>query len=344
MNRQIAIPVVGLLLICAASLLAYPRLSVEHAEPCKNCHFSPAGGGARTEYGNFTTAFNELTLPSTKKWLASQYRKPRVGELLILGFDVRYLAIDDGRIFRMQTDGFVTAEPLRNMFYHMRIGANGVTENYALMTFDDNKYSAKFGTFTPSFGLHVEDHKSFVRERTGNGAEVYLDGVSLSGEFAGVNLIAEAFNPNEQKVINLNLYRPGTLGAFSYLVGSSYRFTDEIGPDDFGLFPHAKSLYGGLAYDRFTAMGEMDVVGKGNDQIAMYASLVGRIEYGFYLVGEYNFFDPDRRLETGVDEYLRFSIDFYPMPFVQIRPSYTKYTRGFLDGEDLFFVQFHVGY
>ncbi|MBK7141631.1 MAG: hypothetical protein IPH75_06085 [bacterium] len=344
MKRPFAIPLSILILLTAASLWSYPRLTVEHAEPCKNCHFSPAGGGARTEYGNFTTAFNELTLPSTKKHLAAQYRKPRVGELLVLGFDMRYLALEDGRIFRMQTDGFVTVEPIKGMFYHLRFGASGVTENYALATFADNKYSAKFGTFLPSFGLHVDDHNAFIRSQTGNGPETYLDGVSLSAEYAEVNLIAEAFNPNEQKLFNFNIYRPGTIGPFSYLMGGSYRLTDEIGPDSFGLYPHAKSAYGGIAYDRFTAMGEIDVVGKGNDQVVVYGSLITRLEYGLYLIGEYNFFDGNRRLETGVDEFLRFSVDFYPVPFVQIRPSYTNYTRGLRDGEDEVFVQFHVGY
>jgi hypothetical protein len=344
MNKRMTLPIVSLLLICAASLLAYPRLSVEHAEPCKNCHFAAGGGGARTEYGNFTTAFNELTLPQTKKMMAAHYRKPRVGESLILGFDARYLVLDDGRVFRMQTDGFVTVEPLKNMFYHVRIGSVGVTENYALMTFADNKYSARFGTFTPSFGLHVEDHQAYIRSLTGNGPETYLDGASLSAAHLGFEAQVEAFNPNEQKVFNFNLYRPGTFGPLSYMVGGSYRITDEIGPNSFGAFPHAKAVYGGIAWDRFTAMGEIDVVGKGNDQFVAYGSLTTRIEYGLYLIGEYNFFDSNRRLETGVDEFLRFSVDLYPIPFFEIRPSYTSYTRGARDGEDQFFVQFHVGY
>ena len=344
MKTKRTIPIVVLLIISAASLLAFPRLSIEHAEPCKSCHFSPSGAGARTEYGNFTTGFNELTLPQTKKLLTAHYRKPRVGESLILGFDMRYLALDDGRIFRMQTDGFLTMEPIRNMFYHVRVGANGVTENYALLTFADNKYSARFGSFTPSFGLHNEDHNSFNRARTGNGPEVYLDGASLSAETGGVNLIAEAFNPNEQSIINLHAYRPGLLGPVSYMVGGSYRATEEIGPDNFGQFPHAKAIFGGVAWDRFTLMGEMDVVGKGNDQFVTYGNLTTRLEYGLYLVGEYNFFDSNRRIENGVDEFLRFSVDFYPIPFVQIRPSYTTYTRGTRDGEDEVFVQFHVGY
>lgn len=344
MNRSFIAILPAFLILGVATLAAYPRLSVEHSEPCKNCHFSPAGGGARTEYGNFATGLNELTLPSTKRWFASRYRKPRVGESVIVGFDLRYLALDDGRFFRMQTDGFVTLEPIKEMYYHMRIGDQGVTENYALLTLSDNTYSARIGTFTPSVGLHVEDHTAFIRERAGNGPEVYLDGLSLAAEVSGVNMIAEVFSPGEQAMVDFSAYRPGSFGPFGYLAGGSYRLTEEIGPDDFGLYPHLKSLYGGLAYDRLTALGEMEMIGKGNDQIAAYASLTGRIEYGLYLTAEYNFFDPNRRLETGVEEFWRFSVDFYPIPFLEIRPSYTTYTEGALDGTDQFFLQFHMGY
>ncbi|MCM2272221.1 MAG: hypothetical protein NDJ18_06690 [candidate division Zixibacteria bacterium] len=344
MKRNLTIPIISLLIISAASLWAFPRLSIEHAEPCKSCHFAPSGSGARTEYGNFTTAFNELTLPQTKKLLTAHYRKPRIGEALILGFDMRYLLLDDGRIFRMQTDGFLTVEPLQNMYYHLRIGANGVTENYALLTFADNRYSARFGTLAPAFGLRNEDHNSFNRSRTGNGPAVYLDGFSMSAEVKGVNLIAEGFNPAQQSVINFHAYRPGTYGPLGYIVGGSYRITEEIGPDNFGIFPHAKAVFGGVSWDRLTLMGEMDMVGKGNDQYTFYGNLTTRLEYGVYVVGEYNFHDANRRIESGADEFLRFSLDFYPMPFVQIRPSYTTYTRGPLDGEDQFFVLFHVGY
>ena len=71
---------------------------------------------------------------------------------------------------------------------------------------------------------------------------------------------------------------------------------------------------------------------------------------GNILVGEgvvknaFDSFNNNRDLEGGVNEFLRFSVEFYPIPFVQFRPSYTYYSNGPLDGEDDFFLQFHIGY
>lgn len=340
MNTRLTIPVIILLGICAASLLAFPRLSVEHSEPCKNCHFSPSGAGARTEYGNFTTAFNELTLPQTKKLLTAHYRKPRIGEALIIGFDMRYLVLKEWRTFRMQTDGFLTVEPLKNIFYHIRVGQGGVTENYGLLTFADNKYSIRAGTFAPAFGLHNEDHNSYNRSRTGNGPQVYLDGFGLAAHAFGGEAVIGVFNPNGQGVLNFHGFRAVPIGPFGLMLGASWRLAEAN-----GVFADAKSAFGGVSWDRFTAMGEVNLVGKGNDTFVVYGNLTTRLEYGLYLVGEYNFFDPDRHIQTGTDEFWRFSIDVYPMPFVQLRPSYTYYPddEG-IEHSDEFFLQFHVGY
>lgn len=341
MNSRLAIPVVSLLCICTASLIAFPRLSVEHSEPCKNCHFSPSGAGARTEYGNFSTAFNELTLPQTKKLLESHYKKPRIGDALIIGFDMRYLVLEDWRTFRMQTDGFLTVEPLRNVFYHLRAGQNGVSENYGMLTFADNAYSVRFGTFTPAFGLHNEDHNSFNRIRTGNGPEVYLDGLGLAAHTFGGETVVEVFNPNGQGILNLYGFRAVPVGPLGVMLGASWRLAESG-----GALPDAKGVFGGISWDRFTAMGEIDLVGEGNESFVFYGNLTTRIEYGLYLVGEYNFFDPDRHIESGADEFLRFSVDFYPIPFVQLRPSYTYYPDDgdVIDHTDEFFLQFHIGY
>src|SRR5512146_529597 len=100
-TKSILMASVALMLLFAASIISYPRLAVEHAEPCRNCHFNPAGAGARTEYGNSTTALNELTLQATKKLIVKEYRKPRIGDALIVGFDTRYQVLQTGNSVRL---------------------------------------------------------------------------------------------------------------------------------------------------------------------------------------------------------------------------------------------------
>ncbi len=340
---NVLIPLVALAALTAVTALAYPRLSVEHGEACKSCHVNPTGAGARNEFGNYTTALNELTLPQTKEIVVKRYKKPRLGESLFFGFDTRHLLFENGRLFRMQTDFFLTAEPFKQMYYHMRMSDHGITENYALLTFHDEKYSFKAGRFYPSFGLHNDDHNAFVRDRSGFGPTRYLDGAAFGMEQFGVNLSAEVFNQDQRGIYGLHAYRAGTAGPVGYLAGGSLRLSEEFGGSN-GQFPTARAIFGGLSFNRFTALAELDINGKHGDTVIAYGALYGRIEYGLWLVGEYNFLDGDRNLTSGVDEFVRLSAEFYPIPFFELRPSLTYYTRGYHDNQHDWFLQIHFGY
>lgn len=337
------LPFLGVCLLLSASALTLPRLSTEHAVPCKSCHVNPLGGGMRNEFGNYSVALNELCLPQTKKLMVERYKPPRLSESVTFGFDTRHLVFDDGRIFRMQTDAYLAVEPLKDFFYHFRFWENGVSEHYALLNFDHQKYFVKAGRFYPAYGLRNADHKAFTRERTGHGSNVYLDGFSVGAEIYEVNITAEIFNPNQRGVYGLHLFRARYCKPFGYLIGTSIRLSEEVAGTT-GAHPNAKAVFGGLSYDRFTLLGELDIAGKGNDTLITYGSLTTRLEYGLYLVVEYNFFDGNRDVADGVDEFVRVSVELFPIPFVELRPSYTYYTRGLLKDQDDFFVQVHFGY
>jgi hypothetical protein len=237
----------------------------------------------------------------------------------------------------------VTFEPIQDFYYHVRFWENGVNENYALFYFDAQKYYVKIGRFAPAYGLRMDDHKTFVREQLGFGSNFYRDGLSLGAEIRGINFVGEVYNPNDQFVGGVHVYRPGYLEPISYLAGVSARISETVNGST-STYPHTRGVFGGISYDRFTMLGELDVAGKGNDSILVYSSLSARIEYGLHFIAEYNFFDPDKNSSSGVDEFVRFSLEFYPLPYVQLRPSYTYYTRGILQDEDDFFLLFHVGY
>ncbi len=342
-NSNALIPSISLLLLATASLYSLPRLSAEQAVACKSCHINPNGGGARTEFGNHSVAFHELCLPQTKKLVEKRFNKPRLSESVLVGFDTRHLVFENGRIFRMQTDAFVTFEPFKEFYYHLRFWENGINENYALLYFDKQKYYLKIGRFAPAYGLRMDDHKSFVREHLGFGSNFYSDGLSLGAEINGINFVGEMFNPDDRFVGIVHIFRPGYLNPFGYLAGLSVRVTETVNASN-STYPHTRGIFGGISYDRFTLSGEIDIAGKGNDSVLTYASLNTRIEYGLYFVAEYNFFDPDKHTTSSVEEFVRLSLELYPLPYVQFRPSYTYYTRGILQDEDDFFLMFHVGY
>jgi hypothetical protein len=343
MRKGIFYPVVGLLIFLTSTVVSLPRLAVEHGVSCQTCHISPGGGGMRNEFGNHSVALNELCFPTTKEAFLERYKAPRISESVSYGFDARYLVFDDGRVFRMQTDVYIAMEPLRDFFYQVRFWENGINEHYAIAYFSDQRYFVKAGRFAPTFGLHPVDHKSFIRERTGHGSNVYVDGIAVGGEIFRVNFAVELFNPDQRVTLGLHAYHNCFVGPVGYLIGVSFK-DPEWSNGTTGKFPDSRSLFGGLNYDRFTLLGEINLSGQGSDTAMMYTSLTTRIEHGLYIVGEYNFFDGDRKVKSGVDEFVRLSVEFYPIPFVQLRPSYTYYTKGLLQDEDDLFLQLHVGY
>ena len=345
-NLRLLLPTVSLLLLATASLYSLPRLAAEHAVACKACHINPNGDGARTEFGNHAVAFQELCLPQTKKLVEKKFNKPRLSESVLIGFDTRHLIFDNGRVIRMQTDAYVTFEPFKELYYHFNFGESGIKENYALLYFDHQKYYIKAGHFSPAYGLRMADHAlitSFVRDRLGFGSNVYRNGLSLGAEIKGVNLVGEILKHNEQSVGGVHIFRPGFIAPIGYLAGLSLRFSEKINGST-GLHPNTKGVFGAVAYDRFTLMGEIDLAGASNDTVAVYGSLNTRLEYGLYLEAEYNYFEPNRHIKSGVDEFVRISLDIYPLPYVEIKPGYTYYTKGARKDEDDFFVLFHVGY
>ena len=336
-----------LLALISGTVASLPRFSTEKADSCRSCHINPNGGGMRNEFGNFSMAFNELVLPQTKKYLESSFRSPRLAPSLTVGFDSRYLVLEGGRVFRMQTDAYLNLEPTDYSNYQLRIGEDPygdfrAVESYGQFTIAKRHY-VRFGRFAPAFGLRVEDHKSYVRERTGNGSNIYFDGLSLGTTINNANYAVEVYRVSDHTILGLHSFRAGVIGPATYLAGFSMRF-DRSEPTAGTALPDSRSLFGGFAYGRFTLLGECSLSGKSPDAMASYVGLTTRLEYGLYLLGEYNYYDPDRHIVSGTDEFYRFSLEIYPIPYFQLRPSYTTYTSGARDGENEFFLQIHFGY
>jgi len=331
------------LLLLAASSQSLPRLSSQWATDCRTCHINPNGSGMRNEYGNHAVAFNELVLPQTKKLVKKLYKEPRLSDNVTYGFDLRYLVFDNGRIFRMQTNFYLNLTPFRGLEYQIRFWEEGIQAHYVMLSLDEHKHYVRLGRFYPSFGLRTADHKGFHRERTGHPSLLYLDGIGIGTQIKGLNANVEYFNPEQQSVWGVHVFKTGRIDRFGYLAGASLRLSERIKGSN-GRFPHAKAVFGSMSYDRYQLQGELDLVGRGNDTLIAYGNLTARLEYGLYAIAEYNFFDGNRRLKNGAEEFWRLSLEIFPLPYVELRPSYTYYTRGLLVNEDDFFVQLHIGY
>ncbi|MBD3258279.1 hypothetical protein GF377_07585 [candidate division GN15 bacterium] len=331
------------LLVVVAGLQAIPRYSVERAQACRECHVDMSGAGMRTVYGNEEFAAKDLALPGSAALLDGENHSPKISEALQVGFDVRYTANDEGTVTREQTDLYVAIRPLSLLLYKVTLGQDGITENYAQLKYDGTRHFLKVGRFAPSFGLRLADTTAFVRQRTRSTGREYLNGAAAGTGWRGFGLTLEAFNVDDQDVFDVNAQWQGRLFGKGGFVGVSYRNSSQVG-GSYAPYRHARAFYGGLNAGPFTFLGEIDLVGKSPDTLITYLSLSARPVSGLYISAEYDFFDGDRDLQSGVEEAFRARVDFFPIPFVQVRPAYTYYTEGPLKDEDELTVQLHVGY
>lgn len=339
-----AISLFTFMTLTTISIYSIPRLSLEHATPCVTCHVSPNGGGMRNEFGNFAVSYNELCLQSTKKMVEPYRLKPRISDNVTYGLDYRMLYLDQGRFFRMQTDFYLNVELLKNISYNLTFGQTYVKDSYLLLKFKAEHYWVKAGRFYPAYGLRDSDHNAYVRTVPFLGPELNVDGISVGGNFFdGSNVTLEFYEPDGQRVTTLHSFRASAIGSIGFMTGFSWRQSEAINGSYRG-YPISKSIYGGVSYDRFTLMGEVGSVGKGNEQRTLYAQMASRIVYGLYFISEYNFHDPDWSAKTGTNEFLRFSFEFFPIPFVELRPAITYIGQGLRKDQVDFFVQLHVSY
>lgn len=334
----------GLLILTSLSLYSIPRLAVDHAAPCITCHVSPNGGGIRNEFGN-AVAYNELCLESTKKIFNPGNYKPRLSEGVNYGLDYRLLYDKNLHFFRMQSDFYLSLELLKHTTFNFTIGQSNIKDSYLLLKLKDSDYWFKVGRFYPAFGLRDPDHTAYVRTVAQLGPESTIDGICVGGNFFhGSNITVEFYQPQGQKVATFHSFRAGQLGKFGFLAGISWRESEEL-KLHYNQYPVAKSFFGGLSYDHFTAMGEVQAVGKANEQRTFYAQLAVRIIYGLCFLSEYNFHDPDWNTKSGTNQFYRFSFEFFPLPFIEFRPSATlERNVGDSKFHSHYMVQLHVNY
>ena len=326
------------------SATGLPRFSAEYSKRCGSCHVDPSGGGPRTEFGNQEIAGKELTLEITRDLLKAHEEKAGFSDVFRAGFDARYAVDDEGTVEREQADLYLSFVPVEYATFVMRVDEGGISENYGLISIDDSRHYLKIGRFEPAFGLRLDDTLAYVRSLLDDSEDRYLNGAALGTTLLGATLSVEAFNVNEQDVYGMHLQAPFRLLYFGGLLGASYRVSSEVTDNDHGPFPEAKALFGGLSVGPLNVQGELVLLGRGNDSLATYSALSIKPMSGVYVNAAYEFFDCDRRYTSGVEESMTFSLEFFPIPFVEVRPSYQRYTKGPFKDEDQFEVQLHLGY
>jgi len=323
---------------------AIPRFSAEQGLACNQCHFSFGGGAMRTEFGHYTMSVNELTLQVTKRKLMKSYKGPRLSPAVLVGADVRMRLLEDGTVNRHQTDYYASFEPFSAAYFNFTLSSGTIDESYLLVTNEQRSVFVQVGRFYPQFGLRLEDFTAFVKTKTGVFHRAALEGANAGVTSLGHTLSLAYYSVGQQSVYIANLNRFGFFSDISYFYGASARFSEELNDGTHGGQFAVKGVYGGIGYRTFSLVYEGDLIGEANESYATYIGAAVRVIPGVYAKADYNFYDPDRNSESGVEEFTRVSAEVWPMPFVEVNPGVAFHTRGPLDGERVYELRLHLSY
>jgi len=336
---------VGTIILSSRGMVvSVPRFSAEQGLTCGECHFAPTGGAMRNEYGHFTMSVNELTLEATKKKVLASYKGPRLSESAMIGADIRWKGTTDGSFQRYQTNFYFSYEPLSHSYFNLNFTSGGIDESYFLLGNTNNSVYAQFGRMYPAFGIRYEDPNAHVRLRSGYPHGKSVDGLSLGARALGHEFQLTAYAGQQGQNVGLvNVARYAWIGPLSYMYGASWSQSERV-KGYYGSNLPAKAAYAGVGWKGHSAMYEFDLVGEVDQTYAMLAAVTAKFAHGVWAHVDYNFLEPDRRYTSGIDEFFRFALEVWPMPFVELSPTLIAHTEGPRHGERDYEFLAHVAF
>ncbi len=346
---------------------ALPRFALQEGSSCNLCHVNPAGGGLRNDYG-ISVASHERS-QNDNGILASSYTG-MINRHLRVGGDLRFLnynTVDGDQIktalFPMQADisgQWKMGENL-NLVLKQDLMRNQ-NEAWILWTHLPLNGYLKAGKDIPAFGLNLDDHSSFIRGGNINNQVLHYEGLVFSPYLIAPGMIEYGIQFNNvyisQSVANQFIHSSGMGGFNELLHDKAYTLRMEWRPSFNRLTGHLggsllqqgiirfTGIFGGLAFEKFSWLGEVDLA---EEYVLNGSALASFTEWNYNVLPGYNFqikFDFfDENIETlgGAVRRLSLGLEFFPIPFLEIRYQvrFTDYsTRSDLREEYL--IQIHT--
>lgn len=188
-------------LLCAPAARATPRMSLTAGTPCVGCHFSPNGGGGRTELGWGAMSkvgaltYDQLALAP----LHAQESNTLLDGQLSVGFDARLqwarlggpeygptgaVVYPDLTMIPMQLQPYLAVKPTHDLTLYgsfqpgsgLRDGdpltqvypGMSAFEAWGMYSLGGDKPYVRVGLFQPTFGVREDDHTILVRGDAAN--------------------------------------------------------------------------------------------------------------------------------------------------------------------------------
>lgn len=360
--RRIIVFAVLLVLWCD-SLSALPRFAARTGFKCQSCHVNPTGAGMRNVYGSTSYGREALPIKSWQEDYALDEFSTQLTDFISYGLDFRFLYFYQKKnnpdatrssFFPMQMDVYFNMKVSKkvNVYVNPAFGSENVSlpryEVFGIANILPLDGYIKAGRFTPSYGLRIDDHNLYVREKTpfrnnqGQGA-----GIEVGLNPGPLFLMASAMNASGErdaglpKAIIAKAEARFSFDKANVLLGGSSFNKIEAGDEKVNLL----GGYGVISWDaNLVWMGAFEYIRGNSGDLATSGERLGGYSGGDvkqyamtfeadYVVTQgidlkliYDFFDPNADLKTGTATRYSFGFEFFPVSGVEVRPLY-RYTN-----------------
>jgi hypothetical protein len=311
---------------------AEPYLAIRTGMRCSQCHVNRSGGGGRNDFGN-VYAQTRLAMRS------APFRSRALGDLASLSADVRAVAsaavgnesprtaFDLGEANVMVESRLI--DDKLAVYLDEIVGPTSASAREAFVLLERLPLDGyvKAGKFLLPYGLRLLDDAEFIRQRTGFSYDTPDQGVEFGLEPGRLSLFVAVTNGTQGAPANKNQKQVTASAALVYprfRIGASASRND--GPtsrrDVLGGF-------GGLGLGRLTLLGEVDVIADAFPTSPDVRQLAAFVE-GDFLAARglnakvtYGFLDPNRDIGENARYRMRFGVEAFPLPFLQLAAFYT---------------------
>jgi len=385
----------SLLLILITSIsYSLPRFSLKTGGQCIDCHVNPTGGYIRNESG-WSYGKNNLSMVRVHKSDDEFELSPLIGKNILFGFDYRtqYLTTERYRIIDFPANSppetsYTKRSGFQNMTGSVYFNAAASDEINLFARYDfvwqlweayavahvlpGNGY-LKAGTFTPNYGIRIDDHTAYTRggdlsllsqsgvKRGLVYSPLYLEtGIEIGYYIFDFGLItASVANPRGSLFKTDPAYTarielvPPISDDFNLMVGGSFATYKEERFDNITFTPFVQgvNMYGGFfgfGFGNFSIMGDYNIAAnlpvKDSSASALMIEASYKLMRGLEAVVRYDRFDLNTKIDK--NELSRFVIgaEIFPYSFIEIRPQYRINIEEPKIDNNSFVLQFHFWY
>jgi hypothetical protein len=354
--RSLAPVLVAASVLGAFQAFALPRYSARYDTNCMLCHVNPTGGGMRSAYASQELVPKEFAWSRATPAMLAQI-DPKIGKQISIGTDFRevYLAVDPGAglavgegFFQMQGNVYVSFDVDSSYSIYYDHGMSSTYQLFGLAHRLPWDGYIKAGRFVPSYGWYFDDHTMYVRSEQGFFPPIFTD--------VGIEFGIAPKQRFDMQVALLNGNRGGTSDNDRALAGAlntTFRFhagplLAAVGVEGYNQPGKAQDQYSGGAHGylngwNVTWVGQADLIQTdptGGPVVTGFVTsheLTWLVRQGLELKGTYDFFDPDRDLQSGARSRWGGGVAVMPRSFLALEALYhrTDYESGpALPGKD----------